>query len=212
MYDTREEASQKLEGSVVLFDGSPVMITGTGGSKNKVFLSWSPIPYRGQSQNESTLINDPRWNFKALGQRLGYVDVETQGTGIRETVFLSRIPTRHSRQGLDSRTVAVISRPDATYSYNWDMIVPQEGLVNTMRGIFVDSFTAFKEITKDPTHLKSMAISRKLLLTWNRVSPPVLFYRNDPIGYTEDGKVFKIADHKKYLIEELIDMENLKVA
>lgn len=215
MYDTVEEATQKLVNSVVLYKDLPVMIIKAGGSKNKVSLAYTPLPVIGADRSlDKALIEDPGWDFKDLGSRLGYVSVQSPQTGVYETVFTARIPTRHSRQGLDERTVSIkfpnLDPPE--WDYRWSTLVERGGLVTTLKGLYNTSKEAFDLITKNPKTVRSQPISRKLLLYYDRINPPNLVYRNEKIGYTEDGETFKLAIHKQYLKEELTDMVGLKIA
>lgn len=215
MYDTVEEARQKLESSVVMYDGIPVFIVGASGSKNKVMLQYIELPIspRGQSEgSKSASIMDPLWDFKTIGSKLGYVQIKDLKTGVFESVFTSRIPTRHSRQGLDERTVYVSPPTFSGMDYGWGVIITQPGLIDTMRKNFPSIKEAFDGLTNKPEMFKSVGISRKMILMYDRVSPPYLIYRQEKIGYTEDGINFKLAKHKDFLREELQDMEGLKIA
>lgn len=211
MYDTIEEARQKLEQSIVLFDGLPVYIQGIGGGRNKVSLVFSRLPFtKSSGKMEDVPISNPSWDFKTMGQKLGYVNVLEDGRN--SVVFTSRMPSRHSRQGLDQRTVVVKPLPDAVTRIEWGNLFQHEGLVNTIRGKYHTIDEAYNELTKHPNKNIAIAISRKLALKYDKVVPPTLIYRNEPIGYTEDGVRFKLAKHKAFMAEELVDMEGLKIA
>lgn len=215
MYDTREEAQQKLSGSTVLFDGLPVHVLDARGSKNKVQLDFHrlPLPSTGVSgPQDSVNINDPRWDFRTLGTKIGYVDVEKSPfDGKQEAVFVTRIPTRNSRQGLDHRTTRVWQFPLQEHSWNWEQLICFEGLVRSIQNKYVTTQQAVQHLYKYPDTVKSVAVGRKLLMTFDKINPPNLVYRHEKIGYSEDGVTFKLAPHKVHLKEELVDMQYLKI-
>ena len=159
-------------------------------------------------------IDDPLWDFRSGGTKLGYVSIINPVTRYSESVFLTRIPTRHSRQGLDQRTVEIVQFMDreTQYKFTWnDIVYKTQSLKDTIQGTFPSVSEAFKNVTENYKDFRSVPIHRKLSLLYDKVSPPYLIYRNEKIGYTENGLVFKLAKHKSYLKEELVDMRGLKV-
>lgn len=214
MYDTVEEARQKLESSVVLYDSVPVYIQSCSGKKNEVNLTFINLPVTGKDQEKTIRsITDPRWDFRSIGTRLGYTPVKSPVNNSWETVFVSRVPIRHSRQGLDNSTVSVIQFDTGSgYGYSWNDVLMSGGLIRTIKGDYPSTESAFDKITKDPELFKSIPVHRKLALFYDKVNPPNLLYRNDRIGYTEDGRIFKLAKHKNFLREELTDVIGLKIA
>lgn len=216
MYDTREEAQQKLANSTVLFEGKPVQILEATGSKNKVILRYHSIPYPQQGidgPTDSVHIADTRWDFKSLGTKLGYVNINKSPFDAKqEAVFATRIPTRNSRQGLDQRTGRVSQYPSPEHPWIWDHLLNHTGIVDCINNKYPTAAEAVNQLTADCDMVRSVAIGRKLMMIFDRVNPPNLVYRNNKVGYTEDGITFKLAPHKAFLKEELIDMLGLKIA
>lgn len=214
MYDTAEEAKQKVENSIVLFNGNPVFIVGVGGKKGSVFLKFKTLPLGGAEDPQSVDISDPRWDFKSCGMKLGYTLVHNPNNGYWESVYVSRTPIRTSRQGLDDKTVCIsYVDPSPTFHYNVANLAGKESkFKDTIRNVYPSSKEVFDRVTTQGSMYRSVPINRKLVLMYDRVSPPYLLYRNEKIGYTEDGLRFKLAKHKDFLREELTDMMGLKVA
>lgn len=213
MYDTAEEARQKLEGTVVLYDNVPVYIVTATGNKNKVNLHYQLLPLESGAEKLTRSITDPLWDFRTGGTKLGYTEAKNPSTGQIESVFLSRVPIRHSRQGLDSKTIQIQQFDrDRLYNISWsDIIQRGDGLNKTVKNIFSTPLIAFKNVTNNFKEYQSVPIHRKLSLMYDTISPPYLIYRNEKVGYTEDGTLFKLAKHKQYLSEELQDMVGLKL-
>lgn len=226
MYETIEEAKLKLESSLVLFDGRPVYVSGVAPMRGDFGLQYTSLPFRKkknpwnlppgsvnpETTYETVSIKDPRWDFKSGNSRLGYVSLMNPNDGSIESAFTSRMPSRHPRQGLDNRTVQVRLFSSNPWPIDFSSLLEAEGLSNTFSGKYSSASVAFEYVSKKPEVYHSVPISRKLLIHWDRVSPPVLVYRNEKIGYTEDGEKYKIAYHKRFLTEELQDIEGLKIA
>lgn len=214
MYDTPEEARQKLESSVVLFNGNPVFIVGTGGKKGLVILKYRGIPLDNNTDVLQENINNPLWDFKSCGTKLGYTLVYNPHQRFWESVYVSRVPTRSSRQGLDDKTVSIINAdPMPTFNYTIQNLITKDSkFKDTIKGNFLETKEVYHRVVDQPTVYKSVPMNRKLILMYDRVSPPYLLYRNEKIGYTEDGVRFRLAKHKEFLKEELVDMMGLKVS
>jgi hypothetical protein len=210
MYTTRAEAEQKISGTTILYDGDPVYISNVGGSDGKVTLEFCKIPF-GSNKRQWVDIDDPLLDFKSISSKLGYVDYYSS-RGIREALFVSRAPVRTTRQGVDSRVVRIFSFFNDRHSYSWDHILEQESLNSTIKNKYTPASTAIKDLLNSPDEVRSVAISRKCMLAFDKVNPPNLIYRNERVGYTEDGKLLKLAPHKKFLAEELTEMQGFKIA
>lgn len=215
MYDTAEEAKQKLVDSVVLYDGRPVYVSAAGGKKGSVNLHFKPLPLNPRedihSDNTIRTISETGWDFRSLGTRLGFTEVANPYCKKLDSVYLSRVPIRHSRQGLDNKTTQLLCY-DRDYEFSWNNIIyDSDGLAKTVANSFRSPKEAFN-LLSNTTAYKSIPIHRKLALIYDHVSPPCLLYRMDKIGYTEDGLTFRLAKHKEYLREELVDMMGLKIA
>lgn len=217
MYETNEEAKQKLQDSVVIFEGNPVYITNASGRKGSVNLHFTPLPldpHRDIYANSvGRGISDTGWDFRSVGTKLGYTPVLHPVSQRADSVFISRIPARHSRQGLDGKTAQLEMYDKDNYNYQWnDILYRHPGLIKTIRNEYMRPLEAFKLLSNHSSEYKSIPIHRKLALFYDNVSPPYLLYRLDKIGYTEDGLTYKLAKHKEYLREELADMVGLKIA
>lgn len=219
MYETLAEADQKLTNSCILYEGNPVKVIGTAGEngRDQVKLSFVPLPIpRSRPISSTDLVTrkiiDPGFDFRSLGSKLGYVNIpKSPFNSCREAVFVVRVPTRSSRQGLDRRTTQVLQMGTHTCQYEWDTLAGEQGLVDCIHNRYPTVKEAIKLLTDDPINCKAVAINKKLMMIFDRVNPPNLVYRNEKIGYTEDGERFKLAPHKRFLSEELTDMLYFKI-
>lgn len=216
MYDTVEEAKQKLANCVVLYDGHPMYVRDAGKGRQGIELYCYKLPVSRVNRNEdfTLLINDPKWDFKTFGSKLGYMSIKNPANEMFESLFVSRVPVRHSRQGLDDKTTLLTPCLDeGSYRFSFHDVIYNDtfGIIKTIKNDFPSPESAFKLLTENPQY-HSVPIHRKITFLYDQVSPPYLVYRNDKIGYSEDGKTFKLAKHKTYLQEELSDMIGLKIA
>ena len=216
MYNTVEEVKQKLVNSVVLFDGFPVYIQNAAKNKKEIELFYLKVPIL-RNENikpEVAFICDPKWDFKTFGTKLGYVSVKNPLNEKFESLFITRVPIRHSRQGLDDRTTLLTSCPEeGSYKFSWNDVIYNKSTTinNTIKNQFPSIESAFNTLINNYEY-HSIPIHRKITILYDQISPPYIIYRNDKIGYSEDGKIFKLAKHKNYLREELTDMIGLKIS
>src|ERR1700744_2925903 len=98
IYTTKEEATQKIINSTVLYDGKPVLLFQANGDRNKVVLSGYYLPKTSTSNSNiiTKPIEDPLWDFTSGASRLGYSTVKSRYEKM-EAVFTSRVPTRVTR-------------------------------------------------------------------------------------------------------------------
>ena len=218
MYDTVEEAVQKVHNSVVLYNNIPVYITTvTGNNKSGPILHYVPLPLNLNSPtvtSHEASIKDPSWDFRTIATRLGYSRLFIPGLDVWDTVFLSRMPSRHSRQGLDSKTVDIhLVSKGLKHKIGWQEILSENCLLpSAFRGEYVSLDKACSDLLNNEETIKSIPINRRMCIIYDRINPPNILYRGDKIGYTEDGEAIKLAKHKKYLEEELTDVYGFKVA
>lgn len=204
-----DEVVKKFSDTTVLFEGKPVQIVEVRHEGDDIFkLDYAPNPISFGARTKTAYIQDAGWDFTSLASRIGYIDIP-YGEWI-ESVYCSRMPRRQTRQGLDSETVMVIN-PFRDSDYNWNTVKNSIFLNNTINNCFRSLKDSVDLLIGDPYKYKALAVSRRMAVTWDQVNPPNLFYRNERIGYTEDGVTVRLAKHKHFLHEELTDMMGLKV-
>jgi hypothetical protein len=222
MYETVEEVRQKLVGSVIMFDNQPVFVQSSDSDDNGINITIDCLPLNRKSPSRNKVyIEDPKIDFRSLGTRLGFINmVDPSGNYTEDVVYSSRVPIRQSKQGLDERTVA-FRQINSNYKVNvFSSAVSREGLNNTLMNKFPSPKEAYDYIMNTPNvvakafhrkYVVAKAFHRKYSLFYDKISPPFLIYRNEKVGYTEDGITFKLPKSKDFLTEELSDMIGVKV-
>lgn len=217
MYETREEANQKLVQTVALYNNRPVYIQDSQGSKTKLKLLYQDLRSK---QEGSALIWDQGWEFRNFGDRLGYTNAENQtpsGT-YKEAVYLSRVAVRkaHQTQGLSAQNLKIpklrgckrVGLPGVLLG--WGSVYHREFFLNTLEKTYPTLPEVYSNFLSD-NELVSKAFSRQLAIRRPHIGPFFLEYRGKDIGYTDDFGTWKISPDFSYLRESLEDIHNLNI-
>lgn len=218
MYDTRDEANQKLSGTIVLFKNNPVLIRESGGSNgsngSKLTLLFK---YLRDGKADEALIVDKGWEFRNLGPRIGYLNVDMGQGSYKEATYVTRMGVRasHNTQGLSQKNLKFNSLKGSkrlglspqpitfanvsTQPYFLDMLEQKYPTVK-------DISTQFSKTS----WLVSKAFDRQFAIRRDDVGPFYLQYRGKDVAHSEDFEKWKVAPHYAYLQEQM-EYSNLKV-
>mgnify|MGYP001550838566 FL=1 len=218
MYDTREEANQKLSGSVVLFNDSPVFIHEAVGKGSKLQLRYQLLRTKEERAN---LIQEKGWEFRNLGPRLGYSNIDLGKGSYQEAMYIMRSPVRntHSTQGISQRNLKYSSLKGSQRLGLSRMNLPWSSLYT--QTCFCDmlekKYPTLEEVTKDlkiNDFLCSKAFHRQFSISRadkGDVVPFYLEYRDRRIGYSEDLYRWRIGEDYQHLNETLQHL-NMRVS
>jgi len=194
-YDSLEHARQQLQGTVVMFDEAPVWINEIFQADNGLAVNLSILPRIHDPIIVS--LTDHRLDARNLGSRLGYVNMNT------EAVYLSRIPSRQTKQGLARTNVFVAvadsggDRGPRPYRLNFDRVMNTPGFVDAMANAYPD-LDRCKELFDGNPDISSLAISKDFAVVREELGYYILLYRNDRVGWG-DLQGFKVPDEYSYL-------------
>lgn len=215
MYDTSEEANQKLRHSVVLLKSDPVYIQISDGANKNVSLTFNNLK---DGSTDKRCIWDKDWNFRDLGSYLGYANFDL-GTGRhKEASYLSRMPVRQcsSTQGVCQRNLHIPPLKGSARLALGPHNLVWQGVYNTKP--FVDMFSgkypSFEDVKKEfekNSWLISKAFTKEFAVRRADVGPFFLQYKGKDVGHSDDLYKWKVAKQFKYL-EETMDHIKLKVA
>lgn len=212
MYDTVAEAEQKLKGCVCLLKGESVLIDEAGGENKKVSLSYRVLRTKAQGKEA---ITDSGWEFRNLGPRIGYANLDFGAGSYKEAAYITRAPVRvcHSTQGLSSKNVKIprlrgsnkLGLGPANIAWTTiymtipfaDMIEQKYPTIEEVR----DKFS-------DEPWLISMAFNRQFAINRPDVGPYFIEYRGQNVGYSKDMLKWDVAPDFDYLRET---MEHIKL-
>ena len=207
-YETVEEASMRLTGSVVLYDGDPVYVTNVtgvdnmeeGGGKDIFRVYATPLPFNIErdvvDKQIRKYISSKKFNLSAF--KLGYCNL---GTG--KAVFLSRVAMRQNRQGLTGDTLCIRSISGHNpMDVGFKELVASKGFVSCIKGIYPN----YKEFDHEEKveGLTSLALSRNIALQKDEDGLGLIYayHRGVKCGYVKDGGRLFISNKFKFLKEE----------
>lgn len=216
MYDTRDEANQKLSSTVVLYKNLPVFIREVGGSNGpKLTLHFK---YIRTGNLEEAYILDKNWEFRNLGPRVGYLNVDMGNGSYKEASYVTRMGVRasHNTQGLSQKNLKFVPLKGSKRLNLGPSGLVFTSVVNTaffadmLEQKYPDVKAISNEFVKNPW-LISKAFDRQFAIRQDDVGPFYLQYRGKDIGHTDDFSRWKIAPQYNYLQEQM-EYINLKVA
>ena len=207
MFDTVQDAQQKLNGTIILYNNKPVRIVAVGGDRD-IIVSCKPSERGRWGTVFDVSLSEPGFDWKSLGTRLGYMNFDAFLPDYAEAVFLVRTPVRLSVQGLSERTVEYdrLHLPkEIVIEQNigfWNLAV-SKGFSMMLAGEYPtleEAMNLLRKSARDETDIKSVAISKESAIYWDRIGQPYILYKRQKVG-TTDGTCIKIAEKVKWLSE-----------
>lgn len=207
MYTTVEEAKQKLQDTVVAHKNMPFYVLEARGKTDDVELCGF---YCSDNRNVLAVnILDYDFDFRNLGERLGYCNLKCNGTN--EALYLMRRPVRRSVQGLSQYNVylpSFLSDPTSEGRWSFNDVYKTKGFQEAFTGEYPSLCDVSKLLSEDKS-VFSVAFAREFCISKDteKVGPYYLKYKSRSIGYTEDLYRFKLSDKYKYLSNEIEKLE-----
>lgn len=162
-YETHEEIKFRLEGSVVLYDGDPVIITrvnhpeaAEGDEIARVLFQKLPFKI-GKAGRETRKYLSSR-KFDLAPFRMGYFNCKDEAT------FASRIPTRQNKQGLTANTCSLTNvkgRRSETVTFH--DVINSQGFADMVAGKY-PTFAEARAMFEYNKNTLSVAVSRSFAL------------------------------------------------
>jgi hypothetical protein len=194
-YTDVNDASQHLLGTVVLYDGNPVVVMGIRNDTDGFQADLVPCYPRG-SDIFSVSLWDPK--IKTRNFNLGYVNFQSR------TVFLTRNPRRQYQQGLSDNNV-VVSTGD-----RFSHIRTNKNFVDAMQGKYPSISDCVKRIQDG--NCVGIAFNTEFALSGNDESGIIrLMYREVEVGVVVDNTFFIGNQHKwlnKYVQKFQAELNN----
>jgi hypothetical protein len=202
-YENLEEASFRLNGTVVLYDGNPVYVATLENHKDgivRVNIMDLPLdPNTMTSPSTRKMINSPKFN-KFRPFEVGNMNYLSQN-GNLIPLRVERIPARTRMQGANStnmRISMVDPRLAAGAAFNWNNLICNEGFVEMVKNIYPTLPEFFESETP------ACCLSRDLTVnTVERSGVCYVFYKMESIGILNtNGSLFLFPKYN-YLKESL---------
>ena len=211
MFDTREEANQKLSGTVVLFNNIPTYIYEAVGKGDSLKVRHMLLR---DKKEQANYLREPGWDFKTVGSKLGYTNVSMGEQSYNEGMYVTRIPVRRTQscQGLSSHNLRYNGLKGSrrlglsSLSINWNSLYVAPYFLDTLEGRYPRLDDLGKDF-KNPWVI-SKAFDRSFSVRRPDVGPFYLEYKGKDIGHSDDLYRWRLAPQFDYLHETL---EHLKV-
>ena len=206
MYETQEEAQQKLASCLVLLRGSPVFIEEAIQKSNGVYLRYTSI--RDKIAGVENIKNN-EWEFRNLGHLLGYMNYTYGTKNYQESTYVVRSAVRnaHNTQGLSYRNIRLSRlRGDEAGGLpsmrpEWMNLCKDPCVADMLEGSY-PSVSSFENLFENP-YVISIAFDRDFSIFRHKIGPFYLEYKGKEIGYSEDLSSWKIGKRYNHLRESL---------
>lgn len=215
MYDSVDEANQKLRHTVCMYGKAPVYITQAGGTNSKITLA---LQYLRSGALDEKNLTDKSWEFRDLGSRVGYVNIVMGKGSYNEALYLTRMPIRqsHNTQGLSQKNLYIpgmkgspnLGLPQQTVTFA--QLYVTKPFHNMMEDAYPD-LEDLSDLFSKESWLTSKAFHRQFAVRRGDVGPFYLQYRGRDIGHSDDLQRWKVAQQFKYLDETFSHLK-LKVS
>lgn len=216
MFDTVEEANQKLAQTVIFYEDEPVYVSEAAGRRGAIKLNLMKIPHL--SETLTVPLKDPKLNFRNLGGRIGYINVNEQF--YREAIYSWRTHVRSARQtqGLsraNMRFTMIRGFPDEGIpgrSPVWEDMYRKDYGKDSLKGVYPSIEDASKSLFRDENPRFSTAIHRLYAFKRPKIGPVYFEYKGKDIGWTDDFHTIRLHEDYSHLGEDIESLGNLKVA
>lgn len=201
-YETLEEVSARLKGSVVMYDGDPVYVAdvgavgpGDGPDVARVYIVPLPLnknKFYGKEEANRKLLSSKKFDLRPF--KLGFMNYDGRA------YYLSRIPARQYTQGLKGNTLR-IKTLDGGNPPPFQQLVYEKAFYDCIKGVY----TPVKDAFDDLKGKKSVAISRDFAFTVDDdLSLLILKHKDVSCGIKlENERGFRLSKKFSFLKESL---------
>jgi len=212
-YESLQEAEMRLSGSMVMYDGEPVYITGVTGAapgdpKPDIFRVYAvplPLPHgvlggraAGNDEAFRRFISSRRFDFQT--PRMGFVNYNN---GI---YYCCRMPQRQQKQGLCNGTFfcreVVGQRGEG---YNLNSFLGTQEFVDTIKGRYPTFPEAIEKLKT--TDALAVAFSREYAISMDDDLDGLIFlyHKENKVGFLMDDKI-TLSSKMMCLKEALVEL------
>jgi len=197
-YETAEEIRARLEGSVVMYDGSPVYIAKVDDAIDDIARVWiSDLPYVGGAKTTRKFLSSKKFDLAPF--KMGYFNYEGRA------IFASRAPIRQYKQGLTSGTLTLQNTQGkgGEVGVSFARAIANQGFVDMIHNKYPDFKTAGDLLGDKNT--SSVAVSRTFAFVIdNDIDALLLMHKFVRCGICLKGdKSLRVPEKFHFLREEM---------
>jgi hypothetical protein len=197
MFDTREEAAMRLDGTIIQGPNGPVYVKTMETNSRIVYREFRKLG--GLSNSSKTCELDEGFCIKPFP--LGYMN---RGDAC---YYMQRMPVRKYKQGLYDGALRVVINGEGAQGLRnkTPFLYEGEGFYNMFMGKY-PSLIDVKHLLKTGDY-KSQAFAREWCLGRWDDKTYALYYKGRYVGtYDKASGVFTLEEHRKYLQEALMEV------
>jgi hypothetical protein len=184
-YESVADASMRLQGTVVLYDGQPVYIENVtqldaGDNKADVFRIYHrALPY-GNSPQERKFISSKKYDLAPFP--MGFMNKD----GV--TYYCSRLPRKQQRQGLSNGTFSCVDVSGRGGRYALEEAINFKEFADCIAGKYPSVAEATRRVRDGE---QAVAFSRCFALVRDNDLPELiyLYHKQAKVGFVMDGKL-----------------------
>lgn len=199
-YETLEEIKQRIQNSIVMYDGAPVYISDVTSGLDEVKdpqiarVFFVELPYGANKQRQRKYLSSKK--FDLATPPLGYANLGDS----KDVVYFSRAPVRQYQQGLTQQVLKAVAYGKGQINFDFVRLISDSGFTNMLLG----KYPCLKEASDGlgTGQLKSVALSKRFALTRNEdLDLDVVIHSDNFCGIIVNGRV-KISNKFKFLKQE----------
>ena len=207
MFDTAIDAAQKLKGTIILLNETPIWVVGANDcgnlGKTWVTLKYWTLPNMDKIPEVlECKLDEKHVDFRSLGSRLGYMNAIAPG-GDTQAIFVSRMAKRQTVQGLNQTNISFNSfiTEEGKVEPLFHNFFKQPFFSDMLKGKYPSMKTATKLILDEAS--TSVAFARWFAFKKKKVGPYYLEYKGKEIGWSPDLKEINLSEAYTHLQETL---------
>lgn len=200
LYDSLEEANNRLLNTIVTYAGEPVYIAqiSTVRGQPDFDILYYNFPFDGTSTGRARA-SDPL--FKGFqSPRLGFCNYFTRTPN---AAWCERVPSRQRRQGLSSETFAGVTVGGGN-RVPWEEVYPSDAFREMVRGEYPPLDTVLERLIPS----SCIAVDREFAIRMTSGGYTFLYYKKDEVGVFIRDNLYLRAD-RQHLIEMITEHPNL---
>lgn len=194
VYDSVEEATNRIAGTIVTYEGRPVYIRSVENHDDGVLrVQMAEFPYRGEYVRKK--INSPAFR-RFVTPPLGYCNYFNRENA--NAVWCERISSRSRRQGLCAEVFNAVTH--GGYRIGFDELMATEAF----REMIVGEYPAFDDVIGRLIPNSCIAVSRDFAVGMGAEGFTFLYWRRDPIALVVRGNIM-LRNDKQHMMETIRD-------
>lgn len=205
LYDSADEISMRLRSTIVMFKGEPVYVSEVtphnAQDELETTVYYHSLPY---SRNSRAKVA-PFTEFQKFGNaqtfNTGYFNIQHRDLDFHSVGYLSRLPSRRTRQGIGNENTTVLLSPEYQRLLGRTSItslLSYQGVKEMFMNVYEDTGTVTKRLEDAEPH-SAYALSKDFALITDQMEQVILLYKGTQVAVCSDLSSVKFKIPKKQI-------------